>query len=161
MSEPNNNIVTVADVDAMLSSQARIRLFAKNGGSTVDLVYQARCVAIANSKIQTWTNSAFPAGLYLVGDVLDAEAVLRGVHTAMGVAAELHLASDETSGYARLLAKAEEFFKRVNRNADAQLAGSSTSPPLPRATIRNVYGADGLATNPYTQQADGTESTGY
>lgn len=161
MSTPLTAIVTVADVDARLSSQARVRLFAKSGGSTVDLVFQALCVAEANSEIRTITRSSFPDGLYIEGDVLDPFVVGQGCNLAISIAASRHLATDETSGYARLGNAAREFFRALNRNRDAQAAGSSTSPPLPRATIRNVYGNDGLATNPYTQQADGTESTGY
>ena len=54
-------IVTVADVDARISTQARTRLFAKNGGGTVDTTYQSLCVAEANSRIRTWTRAAFPS----------------------------------------------------------------------------------------------------
>jgi hypothetical protein len=161
MSTPLTNIVTVADVDARLSSQARTRLFAKSGGSTVDLAFQSLCVAEANSRIRTITRSAFPDGLYVVGDTLDAEVVGRGVDLVIAIAASRHLATDETSGYARLGVQARDFFMALNRNADAQAAGSTTSPPLPRATIRNRYASDGQPTNVYTQQADGTEGTGY
>ena len=161
MSTPLTAIVTVADVDARLSSQARIRLFAKNGGSTVDTTFQALCVAEANSRIRTITRSAFPDGLYVVGDTVDVEVVGRGVDIVCAIAASRHLANDETTAYARNGRAAEEFFRDINRNKDAQAAGSSTSPPLPRAAIRNQLDSQGIPTNSYVQQADGTEGTGY
>lgn len=155
------NIVTVEDVDALISSQARTRLFAKNGGSTVDLVFQSRIVAQANSRIRVLTHRAFPDGLYQTGDTLDPDVVGRGVDLVLGLAASRHLATEETSNYIRLKAQAEEFFKSLNRDRDASAPGSSQGAPLPRPTVNNLTDAQGQPTNPYVRNASQQDTSGF
>lgn len=154
-------IVTVADVDARLSTQARARLFAKNGGGTVDTAYQSLMVTAANSRIQTWTRTAFPDGLYTTEDTIDTEAVEHAVNVVIALACSRHLATDETSGYAKLGKEAEAFFKSLNRDKDERLAGSSQGAPLPRATVTGLVGENNLPTNPYVRMASGQSQGGF
>lgn len=154
-------IVTVADVDARISTQARTRLFAKNGGGTVDTTYQALCVAEANSRIRTWTRAAFPDGLYTTDDTIDPEAIGRGVDVVLDIASSRHLATDETSGYAKHGKEAMEFFRSLNRDRDARLPGSTQGAPLPVATITGTVGENNLPTNPYVRMASGQSQGGF
>ena len=154
-------IVTVADVDARLSTQARVRLFAKSGGSTVDLTFQALMVAEANSEIRTLTRAAFPAGIYSTTDTVDPQVVGEGVNLVIARAASRHLATDETSGYARLGVNAREFFRSLNRDRDARAPGSSQGPPLPIAVVSNLTDAEGQPTNPYVRNASSQTYSGF
>lgn len=157
----NSAIIVTADVTGRLSTQAYTRLFAKNGGSTVDATFLALCIAEANSRIRTMTRSAFPAGLYSTTDTLDPEVVGRGVDLVCMIAASRHLSNDETSGYHTNGKAAEAFFKALNRDADARAPGSTQGPPLPQAAVHNLTNASNVETNPYTRAADHQDSTGF
>lgn len=154
-------IVTSADVIARLSSQAYTRLFAKSGGGTADTTFRDLCIAEANSEIRTLTRAAFPEGLYTTDDTLDPLAVGQGVNLVISIASSRHLATDETSGYARLGEKAREFFRAINRDKDARLPGSSTSPPQPRASVANLTDESGVPTNPFVRAASSQDQGGF
>lgn len=155
------NIVTPTDVIECLSTQAYNRLFAKNGGNTPDTSYRDRCIAEANSEIRVLTRAAFPDGLYQTGDTLDPLVVGQGVNLTIAIASSRHLATEETSGYARLGAKAREFFKSLNRDRDARAPGSSQGAPLPRPTVNNLTDAQGQPTNPYVRNASQQDTSGF
>jgi hypothetical protein len=154
-------IVTAADVTARLSTQAYTRLFARSGGSTVDTTFRDLCIAEANSLIQVLTRAAFPDGLYQTTDTLDALVVGQGVNLTIAIAASRHLATEETSGYAKLGAQAREFFKSLNRDRDARAPGSTQGAPLPIAVVTNLVDAQGAPTNPYVTSASMQSRTGY
>mgnify|MGYP006921402877 CR=1 FL=1 len=160
MSE-RTDIVAVEDVTARLSAQAARRLFAKDGGSTIDTAFRALCVAQANSEIRTLTRSAFPVGLYTDTDTLDAEVVGKGVWLVCAIASSYHLSADETSGYAANGNRARDFFRNVNRDADARPPGSSNTPAQPRAALAATTTSSGESTSPYGRAANGSDSTGY
>lgn len=154
-------IVTSADVIARLSTQAYNRLFAKSGGNTADTTFRDLIIAEANSEIRVLTRAAFPTGLYQTTDTLDPMVVGEGVNLVIAKAASRHLATDETSGYARLGVNAREFFKSLNRDRDARAPGSSQGAPLPVATITNNVDAQGNPTNPYVRAASQETVTGF
>lgn len=155
------NIVVTADVTARLSTQAYTRLFAKNGGSTVDTTFRDLCIAEANSRIRTLTRAAFPDGLYEDDDTLDPEVVGRGVDLVCAIAASRHMSSDDNTAFAQRGRAAEQFFKDVNRAKDAQPPGSSTTPRKPRAEVVNTTNAAGDPSDPYNRAASGTDTTGF
>ena len=66
-------IIATADITARLSTQAYTRLFAKNGGSTVDTAFRDLVIAETNSRIRSLTRAAFPDGLYEETDTIDPE----------------------------------------------------------------------------------------
>ncbi len=154
-------IVTAADVTARLSTQAYTRLFARSGGSTVDTTFRDLCIAEANSEIRVLTRAAFPEGLYQTTDTLDPRVVGQGVNLVIAIASSRHLATDETSGYARLGSQSREFFKSINRDRDARAPGSTQGAPLPVAVVSNLTDAQGQYTNPYTRSASQQSNTGY
>lgn len=155
------DIVTPADVTARLSTQAYNRLFAKSGGNTPDTVFRDICIAEANSEIRVLTRAAFPDGVYQTGDTLDPLVVGQGVNLTIAIASSRHLATDETSGYARIGTLAREFFKSLNRDRDARAPGSSQGAPLPRPTVNNLVDSQGQATNPYVRNASQQDTTGF
>lgn len=154
-------IVVTADVTARLSTQAHTRLFAKNGGSTVDTTFRDLCIAQANSEIRTLTRAAFPDGLYQDTDALDAEVVGKGVWLVCAIASSYHLSTDETSGYGANGNRAREFFRALNRDKDARAPGSSAVRPLPVAALNNDTDAAGVTTHPYQGIRDGSVGSGY
>lgn len=154
-------IITAADVTGRLSTQAYARLFAKNGGATADTTFRDLCIAETNSRIRTLTRAAFPDGLYQIGATLDPMVVGEGVNLVIAKAASRHLATEETSGYARLGVGAREFFKSINRDRDARAPGSSQGAPLPQATVNNLNDAQGQPTNPYVRNASQEDLTGF
>ena len=155
------DIVTPADVIARLSTQAYNRLFAKSGGNTPDTTFRDIIIAEANSEIRVLTRAAFPDGLYQIGATLDPMVVGEGVNLVIAKAASRHLATEETSGYARLGVGAREFFKSLNRDRDARAPGSTQGAPLPVATVDNVVDQYGQPTNPYVRAASQQTFTGY
>jgi hypothetical protein len=154
-------IATAADLIARLSTQAYTRLFARNGGSTVDTTFRDLCLAEANSMFRTMTRAAFPAGVYSTTDTLDPAIVGCVVDLACESAAMRHTSWDETSAYAAAGERARLFVKHLVRDADARAAGSSQSPPRPRANLANAVDASGTPTNPWTRMADGTDRSGF
>ena len=77
------------------------------------------------------------------------------------IASSRHLATDETSGYAKRGRDAMEFFKSLNRDRDARLPGSTQGAPLPVATITGTVGESGQPTNPYVRMASGVTQGGF
>jgi hypothetical protein len=153
--------ITSADVQAALSAQAYARLYAKNGGSTVDAAFLAARVAEANSVIRTITRAAFPEGLYQVGDTVDPMVVGAGVDICNGLAAGRHTASNEMGGYYLAAKAARDLLKLMNRDHDARPPGSSSAPSKPRASVTNVTDADGAYTNPLTRAADRRDGSDF
>ena len=147
-------IATSQDLIDRLSSQAYTRLFAKNGGTTVDTAFRDLCLTEANSLFQTMTRNAFPDGVYLTGDTIDQSVIGCVVDLATEIAARRHTAWDAEGAYAEGGRRTREFIKAINRNADAEPAGSSTTPGHPRSSILNVLTSRGAPTNPYTLAAD-------
>lgn len=154
-------IVTSADVIARLSTQAYTRLFAKNGGSTVDTAFRDLCIAEANSEIRSLTGAAFPDGLYLTTDVIDPIVIRHGFNLVCAHAASAHMSSDESTAYAANGRLARQYFKDVNRALDAQPAGSSNTPRKPRAQVTNMTDTAGDPTDPYNRAASGVDTTGF
>ena len=160
MSE-QTTIATSADLTARLSTQVYTRLFAKNGGSTVDTVFRDLCVAEANSLFRTMTRVAFAQGVYSTTDTLDPAIVGCVVDLACEIAARRHGLWDEQGSFAEQGRKARELIKQLNRDADARAPGSSQSPPLPRAQTLNVQTSVGRETNVWNRIADYKDTGGF
>ena len=154
-------IVVTADVTGRLSTQAYTRLFAKNGGSTVDTTFRDLCIAEANSRIRILTGAAFPGGLYTTDDTLDPGVVGAGVDLVCAIAASRHTSAGDDGAYATNGRAAVAMFKSLNRDADARAPGSSTSPPQPRAEVANLTNDAGVYTNPFTRAASGQDQGGF
>lgn len=147
-------IATAADLTGRLSTQVYTRLFAKNGGGTVDTVFRDLCLAEANSLFRTMTRVAFPQGVYSTTDTLDPAMVGCVVDLACEIAARRHGLWDEQGSFAEQGRKAREFVKALNRDADARAPGSTQSPPQPLASVLNVRTDAGRETNVYNRIAD-------
>lgn len=154
-------IVTSADVTGRLSTQAHARLFAKNGGATVDTTFRDLIIAEANSEIRAMTRAAFPDGLYATTDTLDAVVVGKGVDLVCAIAASRHASYDEEGAYAQLGKNARAFFRALSRDTDARAPGSSAARPKPRATMQNDTDDAGVYTNPFTRAADRRDGSGF
>lgn len=157
-------IITTADITGRLSSQAYTRLFAKNGGSTVDTAFRDTIIAETNSRIRTLTRAAFPGGLYETTDTIDPEVIGRGVDIACMIAASRHTsAADEAGSYMAHGRAAERFFREMSRDADARPPNSNASVgrAKPRAGNRNVLDEAGAHTNPYTRAADRRDGSDF
>lgn len=154
-------IATAADLTARLSLQAYTRLFAKNGGTTVDTAFRDLCIAEANSLFQTTTRPAFPDGVYASGDTVDPAVVGCIIDLVCEIAARRHVSWDAEGAYAEGGKRAREFMRAINRDADARPAGSSNTPAQPRAAILNTLTSTGDVTNPYVRTADGSSSSGF
>lgn len=155
------DIISAADVTARLSTQAYTRLYARNGGATVDTVFRDLCVAEANSLFRTLSRGAFPSGVYLTGDTIDPAIVGAVVDLCNDIAASRHLSYDAESGYAMKAAQARALIKAMNRDADARPPGSSTAPAQSRASIVGTTTAAGAPTDPYGRAASGRDGTGF
>ena len=160
MSE-QTTIATSADLTARLSTQVYTRLFAKNGGSTVDTVFRDLCVAEANSLFRTMTRVAFAQGVYSTTDTIDPAIVGCVVDLACEIAARRHGLWDEQGSFAEQGRKARELIKQLNRDADARAPGSSQSPLLPRAQTLNVQTSVGRETNVWNPIADYKDTGGF
>ena len=160
MSE-QTTIATSADLTARLSTQVYTRLFAKNGGSTVDTVFRDLCIDEANSLFRTMTRVAFAQGVYATTDTLDPAIVGCVVDLACEIAARRHGLWDEQGSFAEQGRKARELIKQLNRDADARAPGSSQSPPLPRAQTLNVQTSVGRETNVWNRIADYKDTGGF
>lgn len=157
-------IITTVDLTGRLSTQAYTRLFAKNGGSTVDTTFRDVIIAETNSRIRTLTRAAFPDGLYTTTDTIDPEVIGRGVDIACMIAASRHTsAADETGSYISHGRQAEKFFRDMSRDADARPPNSNASvgDAKPRAENRNVTDSAGAYTNPYSRAADRRDSSDF
>lgn len=154
-------IATSADLIARLSTQVYTRLFAKNGGSTVDTVFRDLCVAEANSLFRTMTRVAFAQGVYSTTDTLDPALVGCVVDLACEIAARRHGLWDEQGSFAEQGRKARELIKQLNRDADARAPGSTQSPPLPRAETLNAQTSIGRDTNVWNRIADYKDTGGF
>ena len=154
-------IATSADLVARLSTQVYTRLFAKNGGSTVDTVFRDLCVAEANSLFRTMTRVAFAQGVYATTDTLDPALVGCVVDLACEIAARRHGLWDEQGSFAEQGRKARELIKQLNRDADARAPGSTQSPPLPRAETLNAQTSIGRDTNVWNRIADYKDTGGF
>jgi hypothetical protein len=154
-------IATSADLTARLSTQVYTRLFAKNGGSTVDTVLRDLCIDEANSLFRTMTRVAFAQGVYSTTDTIDPAIVGCVVDLACEIAARRHGLWDEQGSFAEQGRKARELIKQLNRDADARAPGSSQSPPLPRAQTLNVQTSVGRETNVWNRIADYKDTGGF
>lgn len=154
-------IVTTADVTARLSTAAYSRLFAKNGGSTVDTTFRDLCIAEANSVIRVLTGAAWPEGLYQTGDTLDPAVVGAAVDIVCKIAASRHPASAELGNFRLNGERAEAFLRLMNRDEDPRPAGSTTARPKPRATVTNTTTSAGEYTNPFTRVADQKDGSDF
>jgi len=154
-------IITTTDLTDRLSTQAYVRLYAKNGGSTVDSAFVATCLAEANSAFRVLTKAAFPEGVYQTTDTRDPGVVGWIVDLCNGIAARRHTTYDPEGGYAVAAREARTHIKLLSRDSDARAPGSSAVSPVPRATNRNITGADGAYTNPYSRAADGRDGSGF
>lgn len=154
-------IITSSDLTGRLSTQAYTRLFAKNGGATVDTTFRDLCVAEANSVARILLRAAFPSGLYSTTDTLDAGVVGAVVDLACWIAAKRHLSAEQAGGYYEASQRAEDLLKRLSRDADARAPGSSSSPARPRSSVTNVTDSAGVATNSYGRAADGRDGSAF
>lgn len=157
-------IIATADITARLSTQAYTRLFAKNGGSTVDTAFRDLVIAETNSRIRSLTRAAFPDGLYETTDTIDPEVIGRGVDIACMIAASRHTSSaDDAGAYMAHGRAAEKFFRELSRDSDARPANlnASKGDAKPRASNRNLTDASGAYTNPYTRVADRSDSSDF
>jgi hypothetical protein len=130
------------------------RLFAKNGGATPDTSFRDLCLAEANSLFRTMTRVAFPEGIYTTTDTLDPAMVGCVVDLACEIAARRHGVWDESGAFAEQGKRARELIKQLNRDADARAAGSTNSPPNPRARVGNATTGVNAYTNVWNRMAD-------
>lgn len=154
-------VITSADVTDRLATTAYQRLYAKNGGSTVDTAFVAICVAEANSAFRVLTRAAFPEGVYSTTDTTDPGVVGWIVDLCNGIAYSRGASYDPDGGYAVKAREARANIKLLNRDADARAPGSSAGPPEPRAVIALTEGADGEPNNPYGRIFNGTDAGGF
>ena len=154
-------IATSADLIARLSTQAYTRLYARDGGSTVNTTFRDLCLAEANSLFRTLTRAAFPSGVYTTTDTLDPAIVGCVVDLCNDIAASRHASYDVENGYAVKGAQARAFCKQINRDADARPAGSSATPARPIAVLNNDADAAGNTTHPYQGIRDGSVGSGF
>jgi hypothetical protein len=155
-------ILSLAEVDARLSAQARTRLFAKNGGSVVDVAFEQLCIDDTNSLIATWTAAAFPAGFELPGGVVDKIIVRKAFAACCGVAASAHTSADPAMGaYAKGLADAEKYFRALTRDDNARPVTSAAGRAQPSAEISGTTDEAGNSTRVYGDLADGQTRSGF
>ena len=155
------NVATAADLTARLSTQAYQRLYARNGGATVDTAFRDLCLAEANSTFRTMTRAAFPAGVYQDTDTPDPMVVGLVVDLCNDIAASRHTSYSPENGYAMKGRDARALIKAMNRDADVRPAGSSQTPPRPRANLANDVDSAGVTTHPYQKLRDGEAPSGF
>ena len=154
-------LITYVDITDRLATQAYSRLYAKNGGSTVDTAFRDTVVAEGNSTFRVLTRAAFPDGVYQTGDTRDPAVVGWVVDLCNGIAASRGLSYDPESGYAVKAREARANLKLLSRDADARAPGSSAVRPFPVATISNDTDAAGVTTHPYQGIRDGSVGSGF
>lgn len=155
------NVITATDISDQLATTAYQRLYAKNGGSTVDPAYVAQIVAEGNSTFRVLTRAAFPDGVYQDTDTPDPAVVGWIVDLCNGLAYSRGLSYDPDGGYAVKAREARAYIKLLNRDADTRAPGSSAERPVPRAANRNITDAAGVATNPYGRAADRRDGSAF
>lgn len=155
------SVLAASDIQARLSTKAYQRLFAINGGTTIDSAFLALVVSEANSVGDTLTRAAFPDGFEGTGGTVDVAIVGAYADIALEIAAARHLTANDGSGYALAGKRAREYLARLSRDKDARPATSAAGRARPRATITNVNDAYGNPTNPYVRSADGSDNTGF
>lgn len=154
-------ILVTADVTGRLSTQAYARLFAKNGGATVDTTFRDLCIAQANSKFRILTRAAFPDGFYQTTDTPDPGVVGLIFDLCCGLASYAHPAANDLAGYGANAARAEAMILRINRDADARPPGSAAGRSRPRSSVTNLTDSAGAYTNPLSRAADGKDGSGF
>lgn len=154
-------IITSTDITGRLSTQAYTRLFAKNGGSTVDTTFRDLCISEANSAARVMLRAAFPSGLYSTTDTIDEGVKGAVVDMACWLAASRHLSAEQQGGFWQAYERAVDLLKRISRDADARPPGSSATPSRPRASVTNTEDSAGVATNPYGRAADGRDGSAF
>ena len=146
-------VPAASDVQACLSTKAYQRLFAINGGTTIDATFRARRVGEANSVGDTLTRAAFPDGFEGTGGTVDVAIVGAYCDIALEIAASRHLTANDASGYAISGKRARDYLKSLNRDRDARPATSAAGRARPRAENSNVTDANGNRRIP-TRAAD-------
>ncbi len=154
-------VITYTDVTDRLASSAYQRLYAKNGGSTVDTSFRNVCVAEANSTFRVLTRAAFPDGVYQTTDTRDPAVVGWIVDLCNGIAYSRGASYDPDGGYAVKAREARANIKLMSRDADARPPGSSAIRPVPRAVNNNLTDASGAYTNPYGRAADRRDGSDF
>ena len=154
-------VITYTDVTDRLATSAYQRLYAKNGGSTVDTSFRDVCVAEANSTFRVLTRAAFPDGVYSTTDTRDPAVVGWIVDLCNGIAYSRGASYDPDGGYAVKAREARANVKLMNRDADARAPGSSAVRPVPRAVNNNINDAAGTPTNSYTRAADRRDGSDF
>lgn len=122
-------IAVVADLTGRLSTAAYTRLFARNGGSTIDTTFRDLCLAEANSYFRSMTRAAFPSGVYSTTDTVDPAIVGCIVDLCCEIAASRHTSWDAEGAYAAQGARARAFVKQLNRDIDARAPGGALQEP--------------------------------
>ena len=135
------SIAVRADLQARLSPQAFTRLYARNGGSTVDTVFADLCLAEAESEFRMICAAAFPDGFTSPVDVAIVGAVC---DIANAKAAARHLSATEQSGYALAGKAARDFARRLSDDNRARpTTGQLARPPaLPTASPPSSFWGD-------------------
>lgn len=154
-------VLAASDVQARLSTKAYQRLFAINGGTTIDATFLALVVSEANSVGDTLTRAAFPDGFEGTGGTVDVAIVGAYCDLALEIAASRHLTANDASGYSFAGKRAREYLKSLNRDRDARPATSAAGRARPRAENSNITDTYGNPTNPYTRTADGKDGSGF
>lgn len=154
-------ILTRADVTGRMSTSAYTRLYARNGGSTVDLVFLDQCITDAESEVRMLTAAAFPGGIDADGATVDAAITRAAVKICNGLAAEGSPNANEQSSYFEAANIARGFLKRLSRDDDARSVTVPQGRPVPRATMGGDEAADGTPTNSYSRARSGQDITGF
>jgi len=153
-------LFTSSDISARLSTTAYQRLYARNGGSTVDATFLALMVAETESRVNMLTAAAFPAGFDATGGTVDVAIVGACVDICNGLAASRHPSASENGAYALAQRNAEEFLRKLKAD-QARPVTSAAGPAKPRAGNRNETDENGEYTNPYSRSADGKTFSGF
>ena len=152
-------LAAAADVQARLSDQAYRRLFAKNGGSTVDTVFLALCLAEAESELLTILAAAFPSGFESSGGTVDVVIVGWCVDLACERAAIRHLAATEGSGYFLGGERARKAARDMARDRDRRPVTAGTGPAA-HIVAGGVVAADDVSGD-WARAANGSDRSGF
>lgn len=150
--------VTSADLTARLSATSYTRLFAKNGGNTVDTTFRDLCLVEAESEILTIVRSAYEDGFDEAGGTVD-ECIKGWIcDVACWKAASRHMSATDADGWSLAGRRAFVNAKAMADDNHRRPVTAAVATHAPTGLAGVVTPDEDDASQTWANVADGTTS---
>lgn len=175
-------LLSAADIQAAVPDDAVLRLWDRDGDGVPDPAWIGLCVTNADSYVRMRLRAAFPAGPDAAGGTVDPAIVAHAVMVACWFAVVFNplMSAADTAPYVAAKTAADEFFARLNKDAQNRAVTSTMGRAQPYGAVDNqvstgvstasppaldnplaVNPSVGTPTDPYGRNADLEDSGGF